>query len=412
MITLLALLALSSVEGLQDGPIASPESGWPQWRGKRRDGVVEEKGLLKAWPAGGPKLLWKAEGIGKGWSSPVIVGDRIFISGDEGEELVVRALDLDGREVWKRTNGKSWKASYPGARATCAVSEGAVYLLNSHGRLACLDARSGEERWAADVASRFAAKVHTWAYSEGVVVDGPRVLVTAGGAKGLVVALDKKTGETVWATEGVVGDDCASYVSPLLVKHGERRLLLGATVEKAFGVDVDAGKLLWSIPMKTPYGVTASTPAYSSGRVHYAAAFITAAAWNLLDGGAKVEKAWDTAFDTCSGSFILVDGVLYGGGHKRVKGWAALDWASGERKAELNFGTGASIWADGRLYALAEDGRMALLTSASEGFAIASEFRLTPERVSDAWAHPVLLDGRLYLRYHGELRCYTVAGIK
>jgi outer membrane protein assembly factor BamB len=403
MLTALLCLALA-----QDGPIASPEAGWPQWRGKRRDGISDGKGLLKAWPEGGPKPLWKSEGLGRGWSSPVIVGDRIFITGDVGEELVVRALDLDGREVWKRANGKSWKGSYPGARASVAYSEGRIYLLNAHGRLACLEAADGREVWAADVVERFAAKVHTWAYSEGLVVDGPRVLVTAGGAKALVAALDKKSGETAWATEAVAGDS-PSYVSPLLVRHEGRRLLIGASVLNGFGVDVDAGKLLWTIPMKTPYGVTASTPAYAGGRVHYAAAFITAASWNLVDGGAKVEKAWDTPFDTCSGSFIHADGVLYGGGHKRVKGWAAVDWATGARKAELpGLATGAAIWADGRLYALAEDGRMALLTPASEGLTIAGEFRLTPDRVNDAWAHPVLLDGRLYLRYHGELRCYEV----
>jgi outer membrane protein assembly factor BamB len=402
------LLALLLTAAAQDGPLASPEPGWPQWRGKRRDGVSDETGLLRAWPEGGPKLLWKSAGLGRGWSSPIVVGDRIFITGDADSELVVRALDLGGREVWRRANGKAWKGDYPGARATCTYSESRLYHLNAQGRLACLDAASGEERWAVVIPDRFSAQVHTWAYSEAVVVDGPRVLVTAGGAKGHVVALEKSTGATAWATEAQPGDS-ASYVSPLLVKHEGRRLLLGASVLSGFGVDVDAGRLLWTVPMKTPYGVTASTPAYAGGRVHFAAAFINTSCWQLTEGGARVEKAWDTPFDTCSGSFVHVDGVLYAGGYQKVRGWAAVDWRTGAKRAELaDLKTGASIWADGRLYALAEDGRMALLSSAAEGFAIAGQFRLTPARVNDCWAHPVLLDGRLYLRYHDELRAYAV----
>ena len=103
-----------------DGLIASPEEGWPQWRGPRRDGISHERGLLAKWPATGPPLLWKAEGIGRGWSSPIITGGAIFITGDVGTNLVVFSLDLRGRLNWQSTNGLAWTGSYPGARACCA----------------------------------------------------------------------------------------------------------------------------------------------------------------------------------------------------------------------------------------------------------------------------------------------------
>ena len=115
--------------------VASPEPDWPQWRGPRRDGISPATGLLKSWPAEGPRLLWKKSGLGVGWSSPIIVGQRLYITGDVNDELLVFALDLSGQELWRALNGKTWTGSYPGARACCCYSAGKIYHLNAHGRL-------------------------------------------------------------------------------------------------------------------------------------------------------------------------------------------------------------------------------------------------------------------------------------
>ena len=143
---------------LADGLIASPERDWPQWRGPRRDGISDEEGLLSSWPQGGPRLLWTGEGLGTGWSSPIVVGERLYVTGDVGDDLVVFAFDRSGTEQWRVKNGKSWKGPYPGARACCAFSEGRLYHLNAHGRLACLNAASGKELWAVNILERFRAK--------------------------------------------------------------------------------------------------------------------------------------------------------------------------------------------------------------------------------------------------------------
>ena len=125
--------------------------------------------------------------------------------------------------------------------------------------------------------------------------------------------------------------------------------------------------------------------------------------------GPQPEKAWSTTLDTCTGTVLLVDGLLYGSGYKKHKSWLCLDWKSGEIRYELKgLTTGAAVYADGRLYCLAEDGRAALLRPTPERFEIDGQFRLLPERVRDAWAHPVLLHGKLYLRYHDTLWCYDV----
>jgi len=152
-----------------DGLIASPEPDWPQWRGPRRDGISPEKGLLAAWPDDGLRPLWKVDGLGTGWSSPIVVGRRLFLTGDVDDDLVIFAFDTDGKPVWQANNGKAWQGSFPGSRACCAFSEGRLYHLNAHGRIACLDAATGRELWADNILRRFDGKNITWAISEWLV---------------------------------------------------------------------------------------------------------------------------------------------------------------------------------------------------------------------------------------------------
>ena len=142
---------------LQEGLIASPEPGWPQWRGPRRDGISDERGLLASWPAGGPRLRWKCEALGRGWSSPILAGTprTIFITGDVGEDLVLFALDLEGRVRWRSKNGAAWTGSYPGSRACPVYREGRLYHMNAHGRVAAFDAATGKEFWAVEMPARF-----------------------------------------------------------------------------------------------------------------------------------------------------------------------------------------------------------------------------------------------------------------
>jgi outer membrane protein assembly factor BamB len=203
--------------------IASPEPDWPQWRGPRRDGISDEKGLLQSWPKEGPKLIWKIDGLGKGWSSPIIVGNRLYITGDVGNDLVIFAFDRNGTAQWQAKNGRAWKGSYPGARACCTFSEGRLYNMNAHGRVVCLEAASGKEFWAVDILERFASKNITWALSECLLVDGPHLIVTPGGKKALMAALDKRTGRIVWTTEPL--GDQISHCSPILFRFAGRRLI-------------------------------------------------------------------------------------------------------------------------------------------------------------------------------------------
>lgn len=412
--------------------IASPEPGWPQWRGPRRDGLCDETGLLQQWPEKGPGLLWTASGLGRGFSSPIITRGRIYLTGETNDELHVFALDLQGRRIWESSNGKAWDGPYPGARACCAYSAGRVYNINAHGRLTCLDANNGKELWALDAVREFGGKRLTWGIGECVLVDGARVIVTPGGTKALMVALDKKDGSIVWRTEPLrlrgTGDeaqqrltvpdeavDPTGYSSPLLFSMNGRRQIVRASLRHVFGVDANTGKLLWTRPMQTTYSVIAATPVLVGNAVFMTAPDTESGKlFRLVDNGSRirVETVWTTPLDTCHGGLIYRDGALYGSWYRRNKGWACVDPRTGKvRYQTKDLAMGSVLYADNRLYCLGQDGEIALIQPTASGFAFRGRFRLTSEHTSEAWAHPVILDGHLYLRYHENLFCYDIKSV-
>jgi hypothetical protein len=410
--------------------IGSPEADWPQWRGRRRDGICEETGLRREWPAGGPRLLWKSAGLGQGYACPIVHSNRVYIAGDAGERLALFALDLGGRVIWRSQNGASWKGAYPGARACLAYRNGRLFHMNAHGRVVSLDAATGTEQWAVNVTERWGGKMNTWAYSECVLVDGDHVIVTPGGPQASMAALDAQTGATVWTTEPIIlgadrgpaqlrlpdpaGEaDPASYTSPILVQVGNQRQIIGCSLRHAFGVDADTGRLLWTQPMPTAYSVIAATPVLVQDNV-----FITAP--DLKGGGqllplrperpAQVEQSWTTPLDTCQAGVIYHAGSLYGSWYRNHKGWVCVDAQTGAVRYQFaGQAMGPVIWADDRLYWLSQEGEMFLLRPTEKEFVVAGRFRLTSERKSDVWTHPVICRRRLYLRDQETLFCYDIA---
>jgi len=414
-----------------EGPriVPSPEPGWPQWRGIFRDGRSAEKGLLGEWPDEGPSLVWKAEGLGYGYSAPIITGGRIYVGGDVGNELHIFALDTNGKRLWETANGRAWKEPYPGARASCTFSEGRLYHLNAHGRMACFDAADGRELWAVDVLEQFQGRNITWALSENLLVDEDRVFVTPGGQRALMAALDKRTGKTVWASEALklgpsenvamqrlahpAGEaDSASYGSPILIDWGGERLLVNSSMRHLFGVNAATGRLVWTRPFPTRYLVIPATPLLVGEAVFVTAPDTDAGGLYRLkrtETGWEVQRIWRTELDTCHGGWALVDGLIFGAWYRADRGWAAVDAATGEVKWKWkDIAKGSVIWADDRLYCLGEDGNVVLLEATGAGPKVKGRFRLVPQKVTDAWTHPVILDGQLYLRYHDTLYCYDI----
>ncbi|MCP4377547.1 MAG: PQQ-binding-like beta-propeller repeat protein [bacterium] len=402
--------AKPSAQGAKSKFISASEPGWPQWRGSRRDGISDEKALLAAWPAGGPKLIWKTPDLGNGWSSPVFSKDALYITGDVGKELHVFALGLDGKLKWKSTNGKAWEKPYGGARASCTYDDGRVFVFNAYGRLACFNAKDGKELWAVDTAAKYGATGKMFGHAESPLIDGDGVIVTPGGKKGLMVRLDKKTGKQLWVTKPKPLEE-ANYCSAILVELGGKRQIITCGSRYTFGVDAANGKVLWAFRHEIKKNMSTAIPV-----LHDDLLFISNSSRSKglsyclkIDTAAgKATKVWDSKFDNTHGSVVSVDGKIYGASRRNMPGWVCLDFASGKIEyATRNLPSGSAIYADGHLYCLTNNGMMALMKLTPKGFKLAGWFSLIKGK-KDVWAHPVILNGRLYLRFGENLYCYDI----
>jgi outer membrane protein assembly factor BamB len=391
-------------------PLRAGESAWPEYHGLRRDNVSHEKGLLRRWPEGGPPLLWRYDQCGKGFSTVSIAGGRIYTAGDFGDTERVLALDLKGTLLWQAPNGRSWRRATPGSRATPTVRDGTVYHMNPTGRLAAFSAATGKELWAVDLEERFGASYGAWALSESVVVEGDLVICMPGGTKGCLAALDRNTGATRWVTTEIA--DRAAYCSPAVVTHGGVRQVITLTRRHVVGVDVRTGKLLWSHPHETPYGVNVTTPLFRDGYVFVTGGYSIGGKLLKIDpADMRVTPVWAGGdLDNCHGGVFLIDGCLYGSGCRQSKkGLVCLDFKRGTTRWNArDFRKASLAFAEGLLYCLSDQRTVSLVAPDPDRLRIVSRFELPKEGRGPVLAHPVICGGRLYIRHDHVLFAYDI----
>lgn len=408
-VTLVAFIIPLNVSAQESSPtlIRSDMTDWSQWRGPRRDGISEETDLLRSWPADGPALLWTATEIGRGYSSPIVADETIFITGDEENDLVISAFSLNGELRWQAKNGAAWERSFPGARSSCTYDRGKLYHMNAHGRLACLDAKSGNELWAVNVLERFEGKNITWGISESLLVHGDLVFATPCGAKGLVVALNKNTGETVWTTPAIA-DERPSYASPILIGVGDRKLIVNSATKNAFAVDAETGELCWQVPQEDPKNTVCTIPVLAQNELVLTnASRGYGAIFGVRLEGMRAEKTWVKELTISHGSTVCVDGQIYGASGRGVaRGWLAVNAKTGSLVTVAELEGGSLIYADGRFYCLTQRGMMTLQKPVDGKFETVGSFQVAEGK--DVWAHPVICNGRLYLRFNETLFCYDI----
>lgn len=384
---------------------------WPQWRGPNRDGHSADMGLLQEWPSGGPRLLWKTNGIGRGYSSVAVAGGKIFTLGDGPESGFVHALDLTGKGIWTAKLGRiGGGGGYPGPRCTPAVDGGMVYALGQHGDLVCVDANTGKEIWRKNLQKDFAGKVGGWGYSESPLVDGERLLCTPGGTNGAMVALNKKTGETMWRAKEY--KDRAEYSSIIVKEIGGARQYIQLTGASVAGIRADDGKLLWRAERK---GKTANvpTPIFKDNHVYVSTGYgIGCNLFKVTPGSEfQVEQVYaNTVMVNHHGGLILVGEHLYG--YSDGKGWVCQDFKTGEMVwSDKRLGKGSVAYADGRLYLRQEGGpgTVVLINASPEGYTERGRFAQPDRSDKNSWPHPVIAGGKLYLRDQDMLLCYDVA---
>jgi hypothetical protein len=378
-----------------------------QWRRPDRDGVYPNESLLKVWPKDGPAEIWTVDGLGQGYSSAAVTADRVYVTGMTSGEGFLYAFDLDGRPVWKVSYGPEWNGSRPGARTTPTVVGDRIYLMSARGQAVCLST-DGKKVWSVDLMAQFGARNLEWGITESLLVDGDRVFCTPGGRKVTIVALDRHSGKTIWKIEA--GGETSGYCSPCIVKHGKKRLLLTMTGSSFVGIDADTGEFLWRHSHVTDYSVNANTPLYQDGFVYTYSGYGTGGQmFQLSEDGTSVERIWSQKkLDSQMGAAVLVDGYIYGSGHNN-RGWHCLDWKTGKVQytARKIGNKGAIIFADGMMYAYSESGYVGLVRPNSEEFDLVSSFRVN-KGSGEHWAHPVIKDGRLFIRHGDALMVYHI----
>jgi outer membrane protein assembly factor BamB len=381
---------------------------WSQWRGKDGRGISLESGLLQSWTDGGPKELWKTSAIGKGYSSPIIIKDTVFITGDIEDNLMIFALSPDGTIKWETPNGVAWTRSYPGSRASCNYSDGKLYNVGSFGRLLCLDAESGKPIWSVKMLEEYKSRGEIWGIIDLVVIDDEAVYASINGTEGMIVALDKDTGKEIWKTRNSTGDDY-TYSSPILAVLDGRKQVISCGSMNTYGVDAKTGKLLWTFPHVYKGRMIAPMPTFAER-----ALFVTnchpneGITYRLDFKNGKPVKTWEADLGgDSSGGIVVHDGVIYGNRHWYKKGFVCLNAKTGEVIAEKKDSKAAAvIYADSRVYCQESKGTIYLLEPDGDAFGIRGELSIA--KVKDFWAHPVIAGGKLYLRYGKTLYCYDI----
>jgi outer membrane protein assembly factor BamB len=387
---------------------------WPQWRGRNRDAVCTETGLLKQWPANGPRLVWKANGLGEGYSGVSVVAGRIFTMGDLGGSSCVLALNAaDGKVIWTTKVGQAGGGGgYPGPRCTPTFDSGLVYAMNQYGDIVCVKADTGAEVWRARMGSFGGRMMSEWGYSESPLVDGDRLVCTPGGPNGAVLALDKKTGQPVWQSKELT--DSASYASLVPATIGGVKQYIVFTDKNVAGIAAANGKVLWRAPREGRVAVI-PTPIYKNGIVYVTSGYgVGCNAFRITGSGTsfRAEPIYaNTAMVDHHGGVVLVGDYVYG--HSDSRGWVCMKLATGEvawaerREAPHK---GSILYADGRLYLRAEDGAgtIALVEATPSGYKEISRFDQPDRSSKNSWPHPVIANGKLYLRDQDVLLCYDV----
>jgi len=402
--------------------VAAGGADWPTWRGPDRSNRSPDTGLLKEWPEGGPKLAWTFRDAGKGYSAPAIVDGRIYVTGSRGGEALVICLDAaKGEELWSAGIGPDPESGYStgwggGTRGAPTVSDGKVYAMSANGALGCFETADGSRVWSKHLVDDFGGKVPNWGYAESPLADGGRIVVTPGGKDGAIVALDPNSGKVLWRSAELT--DGAQYASVIVAEVGGRKQYVQLFQNNLAGVDAESGDLIWE--SEWPEGRTAviPTPIYHDGRVYMTSGY--GGGSRLLDiTGGEVEELWkNKVMKNHHGGVVRVDDHLYGfsdGGGLTCQSWETGDRVWSERGRGIQ--KGAVHYADGMIYGLDEATAEVFLAEASPAeyrergrFTLPETTELREGTKGQVWTHPVVLNGRLYLRDQDLLFCFDVSG--
>lgn len=427
------LTALTLFATLVAGSLSfAADLDWPQWRGPQRTDISPATGLLREWPEGGPKLVWTFEEAGVGYSSFAIVDGKLYTMGAFGDTEYLICLDAaKGEELWKTEVGPLLKDGRgDGPRGTPTVDGKNVYGLSGQGVVFCISLDSKDVTWSLDVKT-LDGKVPGWGYSESVLVDGKKVVCKTGGGEGTVLALDKITGKVLWhrllnevstnkrSKEQREGPAAAHYSSimPAVINSEPQYVVL--TQNLLAGLRSSDGEVLWSSPWPPGRTAVVPTPLIKNNYVYITSGYGTGCKLVKVNPDNSVEDVYEhleiePRMVNHHGGVILVGDTIYG--HSDRGGWMAQDFMTGEYQwnvRDRDPGKGSVTYADGMLYCVEEKsgGNILLVEATREEYREHGRFSLPKQsEVSlPIWTHPVVINGKLFLRDQELIFCYDVS---
>jgi outer membrane protein assembly factor BamB len=409
---------------------------WPQWRGPAGRAVLADAALAHPWPAQPLRRLWHVR-LGTGWSSPVVAGGRVYITDRTGGSERVLAFDAEsGRELWKKSHDVDFDPHPVGRRhgngpkATPLVHGGKVYAVGIAGRLECLRAADGQIEWQVDYPTDFGehqplpagrarvngtenvivpigpgrgAPAPLFGYTGSPALVGDLLIAPVGGRRGgTIIAFHKDTGRVVWKSLS----ETVSYSSPIVADVAGVTQVVVMTGPRVVGLDARDGSLLWSHPFQISYDESISTPAVARDMVLVTATGRPLTALAISRAGQQFTKqvAWtNDILSSYLSSMVVVGDHVYG-------------MNDGGEFSCLRLADGKTLWTGGihgyysspiaagkRLFALNEQGRLAVLAADPAGY---KELGASQLATSETWTMPAVVGSRLYVRSGDGLSCF------
>jgi outer membrane protein assembly factor BamB len=397
---------------------------WPTFRGPDRSAVAPEKGLLKSWPEAGPPLVWESAGAGRGYASVSIADGKLYTLGDgsstaaDADEYLSCYDQKSGKPLWATKTGEAWnkgQESWQSSRGTPTIDAGLVYVVTPSGNLICCDADNGSVIWSRHLVDQLGGKKGDgWGYSESVLVDGDRVICTPGGESATMVALDKKSGETIWQTARE-GDRGAGHSSIVISQVGGQNVYVQLTASGPMGVAANNGKLLWVYDIDKTTAVI-PTPIIRDDLVFFSVGYKRGGALLRQVPGPNQSVSVDeiygliTKLSNKHGGVVLVGDYVYGDSDSEGAPFCA-ELMTGEqvwKSRGAGEGSAAFAAAEGMLYIQYSDGVMVLAKASPKAYEEVGQFQIPQADGRPTWAHPVILDGLLYIRSDDQLFCYDI----
>ena len=379
---------------------------WPRFLGPDANGISSEKGINKNWNEKKPAEVWKFKLSDGGYAGPSVADGKVFIIDRQGDNDVVRALNLaDGKPVWEATYAEPGKPDEGNfARSTPTFDNGKLYTLSRGGLVNCYDAKDGKKIWSRSLPADFKGDQPQWFWSMSPVIDGNNVILVPGGPEAGVAALNKETGQTVWQGSG--GQGKPGYATPVIATIGGKKQYLVFMSKSVIGVDAENGKMLWSFPWETKYDVNAAMPLAIGDDMVFITSNYGRGGAVLKIAGDKVEKVWENKeIQSHFSTPILHEGKIYAG--TDPGNLVCLDPKTGKSLwRHGGFQKGGIVIVDGTIIAMnGKDGDLIMAELKPDAY---KELGRLKPLGGQSWTAPILANGKLIIRNKQELGCYDL----